>query len=232
MIYFFLFLLNVAFANPDSVSQHQNISIYVDITEVIAQGGKTGTSAPLNVLVSHHAQVKSQLVWSMNRHSSPNSWEGEISIYDWTNIAHMPGFKQCNYNDAVKCGIINNHWTLRTVVSVGDKYSIFSQKLYDEKGKIVGKSYQTAWGKIMWKPKWKLTRVKDQTAFGGASREIFEMWPPEIEELPPLIRPLHVMQSRMGVYTVEKSACRSRPCVCRFPVDMQLPQCKEKKSDR
>ena len=113
----------------------------------------------------------------------------------------MPGFKQCDYADAVSCGIQNRHWTLRTVVTVGEKYSTITMKIYNEKGNIVASGSKTAWGKIRWKPQWKLTKIKESGGFmGGKETEIFEMWPPKMEELPPLIRPFHINQSRQSLY--------------------------------
>ena len=132
-------------------SDYQVVQIYVDLSEVIAPDGYKGTSMPLNVLISHHAQGSYLLRRRMQYWSNPYRCKGEVNIYDWSNVQHMPTFSDCDYGDAVKCGIKNRHWTLRTVVSVGKKYSVLTQKLYDENGKIITNSAQTAWGKIRWK---------------------------------------------------------------------------------
>jgi hypothetical protein len=86
--------------------------------------------------------------------------------------------------------------------------------LYDEYGKVIGSSNNTAWGTIRWKPQWKLTKVKQSGGFGGDKEtEIFEMWPPKMEEIPPLITPYIVGQSVYGFYSgVNKSACRLSFC--------------------
>ncbi len=192
---------------------YQLIQIYVDITEVHAPDGKVGTSMPLNLMISNLAQKTSTLNSRLQYHAAHKVWKGEINVYDWRNIKYMPTYNKCDYRDAVKCGMQNSHWTLRTVVSVGDKYSIFQTFLYDEKGKVIGSSNQTAWGTIRWKPRWKLTKIKEQGPFGGGSKEVFEMWPPKLEEIPPLITPYIVGQSVYSFYGgVNKSACRLKFC--------------------
>jgi len=225
MIAFFIFIFSVFAEMPpqedlinDSITvkekrrDYQVIQIYVDLSEVIAPDGSKGTSMPLNVLVSHHAQSSDLLRRRMQYWSNPTRWKGEVNIYDWSNIQHMPTFSDCDYGDAVKCGIKNRHWTLRTVVSVGKKYSVLTQKLYDESGKIITNSAQTAWGKIRWKPQWKLTTIEEQGAFGGSKKKIFEMWPPKMEELPPLIVPGHVGQAKFNIFFVPQSACKTKRC--------------------
>lgn len=194
--------------------EYQTINIYVDITEVHAPDGTSGTSIPLNLMISKEAQRVSLLEQRMQYLAAHNVWEGEINVWNWTNITYMPSYSKCNYSDAVKCGVQNNHWTLRTIVSVGEKFSVFQTILYDEKGKIIGSSNQTAWGTIRWKPQWKLTKVKESGGFGGDKEtEIFEMWPPKMEEIPPLITPRIVGQSVFGFYFgVDKSACRLSFC--------------------
>ena len=194
--------------------EYQTINIYVDITEVHAPDGTSGTSIPLNLMISKEAQRVSLLEQRMQYLAAHNVWEGEINVWDWRNITYMPNYSRCNYSDAVRCGIQNGHWTLRTVVSVGDKFSVLQTVLYDEKGKVIGSSNQTAWGTIRWKPQWKLTKVKESGAFGGDKEtEIFEMWPPKMEEIPPLITPRIVGQSVFGFYFgVDKSACRLSFC--------------------
>ena len=124
----------------------------------------------------------------------------------------MPTYSKCNYKDAVACGIKNLHWTLRTIVTVGDKYSLFNTILYDEKGQIIASDSQTAWGTIRWIPRWKLTKIKQQTMFGPQTTEIFEQWPPQMKEIPPLITPRIISQSIYGFYHVKKSACRLNYC--------------------
>ena len=214
LLFILCFIANSFAEKPSSVhtEDYQVINIYVDLSVVIAPDGKKGTSNQLNTLVSHYAQLDSLLSDKLHKFSSPYNWDGEINVYDWTNIQYMPGFNHCNYADALACGVKNNHWTLRTTVSVGDKYAVFTQKLYDGHGKIIAQSSKTAWGKIRWKPQWKLTQIKEQGAFGGSSTEIFEQWPAVMEELPPLIKPLHVAQSRYGVYEIERRACTTKTC--------------------
>ena len=85
--------------------------------------------------------------------------------------------------------------------------------MYDETGKIIGKGSNTTWGHIRWKPRWKLTKVKEQGPYGSAVKEIFEMWPPEIEEIPPLIKPFNIGQASYGVYEVIKEACKNKYCM-------------------
>lgn len=206
----FYWLFSAAYAEePD----YQVVQIYVDISEVHDPQGKVGTSMPLNIMVAEQAQHTSMIKNRMNRHTGVKTWDGEVNVYDWKNIQHMPSFKKCNYADAVKCGIQNNHWTLRTIVSVGDKYSIFSSYLYDERGLVIASSSQTTWGTIRWHPQWKLTSIKEQGPFGAAAKQVFEQWPDRMEEIPPLITPLTVHQASFGFYWIKKSACRVKACL-------------------
>ena len=205
-----LFLLSFAFAQKPK--NYQVIQIYVDISEVHAPDGKKGTSVPLNLMIAQTAQKTSMLNHRLQYLSAHEVWRGEINVYDWRNIQHMPTYRRCDYADAVKCGIQNSHWTLRTVVSVGDKFSILTVYLYDERGVVIASTDQTAWGTIRWKPRWKLTRIKEQGPFGGGTTEIFERWPDEMEELPPLITPKTVYQALFGFYAIKRSACRIRAC--------------------
>ena len=207
LIFFLLFFLARA-EEPD----YQVVQIYVDITEVHTPDGQKGTSVPLNVIVAEQAQHTSTIENRMHRHAAPDIWRGEINVYDWNNVQYMPTFKQCNYLNAIKCGIQNKHWTLRTVVTVGEKYSVFTSYLYDETGKVLASSSKTNWGKIRWKPQWKLTVIKEQGPFGGGTKQIFEQWPPKMEEIPPLITPMTVSQASFGFYWVGKKACKIKAC--------------------
>ena len=206
-MFIILFFMSLVFAQPKTFNQ--DVQIYVDITEVHDPSGKTGTSIPLNILVSNVAQSTGMLENNLHYHSNPNNWQGNITVYDWKNIKHIGNFEQCDYSDAIACGAINNHWTLRTVVLVGDKYSTITMKLYNQRGQQIGHGSRTRWGTIRWQPRWKLTRVKEQGPLGGATKEIFEMWPPEMQEIPPLIRPFDVRQALIKTYIVDKSASKS-----------------------
>ena len=206
-MFIILFFMSLVFAVPDSNTAEQHVQIYVDITEVHAPSGKSGTSIPLNILVSNSAQNTGMLKHQLQYWSNPSKWEGTINVFDWNNIKYIQNFKQCDYSDAISCGKINNHWTLRTVILVGNKYSTITMKLYDQYGKQLSHGSRTRWGTIRWKPQWKLTKIKEQGAFGDSTKEIFEMWPPEMQEIPPLIRPLDISQAMYGAYIVNKSAC-------------------------
>ena len=209
-----LMMFMMFMANAMASEEYQEINIYVDITEVHAPDGSSGTSIPLNLMISQEAQKTSVLNHRLQYLAAHKVWRGEINVWDWRNAMYMPTYKKCDYRDAVKCGIQNKHWTLRTIVSVGEKFSVFQTILYDEKGKVLGTSNQTAWGTIRWKPQWKLTKIKESGGFmGGKETEIFEMWPPKMEEIPPLITPYIVGQSPFGFYGgVGKTACRLSFC--------------------
>ena len=216
----FFALLSLAYAEDPSASilikeerkSYQVVQIYVDLTEVHDPQGKVGTSMPLNVMIAEEAQHTSIIEHRMHRHTGAEIWAGEINVYDWNNVQYMPTYKKCNYRNAVKCGIQNGHWTLRTIVSVGEKFSSFTAYLYDERGFVIASSHQTAWGNIRWHPQWKLTTIKEQSAFGAASKQIFEQWPDRMEEIPPLITPRTISQATFGFYWVKKSACRVKAC--------------------
>tara|TARA_R100000278_G_scaffold94546_1_gene72197 strand:- start:670 stop:1341 length:672 start_codon:yes stop_codon:yes gene_type:complete len=218
-ILFFMLLSAVKAEEPayeltvaDKKPEYQVIQIYVDLSEVHDPQGRVGTSIPLNVIIAERAQHTSLLEDRLHRYASPKTWEGEINVYDWNNIQYMPTFKKCNYQYAVKCGVQNSHWTLRTIVSVGQKYSMLTVYLYDERGIVIASSSQTTWGTIRWHPRWKLTTIKEQGPFGGGTKQIFERWPDRMEEVPPLITPKSIHQASFGFYWVNKSACRTKYC--------------------
>ena len=208
-----LFILFFAlFSSAYAADDYQVVNIYVDLTEVHDPQGRVGTSMPLNIMIAEQAQHTSILEHRMQRISGVKDWVGEINVFDWKNIQYMPTFKKCDYADAVRCGIQNNHWTLRTVVSVGDKFSSFTVYLYDERGMVIGSSSQTAWGTIRWHPQWKITTIKEDGAFGASSKQIFEQWPDRMEEIPPLITPKTISDSAFGLFHVKKNACRTKAC--------------------
>mgnify|MGYP003639073994 CR=1 FL=1 len=208
-----LFILFFAlFSSAYAAADYQVVNIYVDLTEVHDPQGKVGTSIPLNIMVAEEAQHSNMILNRMNRHTGAEVWNGEVNVYDWKNIQYMPTFKKCNYREAIKCGIQNNHWTLRTVVSVGEKFSIFSVYLYDERGQTIASSSQTAWGTIRWHPQWKLTNIKESGPYGEASKQVFEQWPARMEEIPPLITPKTISQAAFGFYWIKKNACRVKAC--------------------
>ena len=196
----FLFIALLSMMSNLAWGSSKNIDIYVDITRVHAPDGTKGTSSPLNILVSDDAQRIGSLKERLHRIVAPDIYTGTINVYDWNNIMHKPNFEECNYEDAVACGVVNNHWTFQTVVTVGTKYSTVTMKMYNEKGMVIASGRTTAWGKIRWKPQWKLTKINQADAFGAKKTEIFEMWPPKMEELPPLIRPMHINQARQFLY--------------------------------
>ena len=221
-MFFLLFLCNFVFASPDEVNDsivvsenridYQVVQVYVDISEIIAPDGSRGTSLPLNVLLADRTYKPDLIRRKLQYWSNPVIWNGEVNMYDWTNVMHMPTFSKCDYSDAISCGIKNRHWTLKTVILIGNKFSTITMKMYNEKGMQIGKGSKTTWGKIWWKPKWKLTTVKEQGPLGAASREIFEMWPPTMEEIPPLVTPFHIGQAVYGALSVEKRGCNVKSC--------------------
>lgn len=196
----FVFIALLALFSKSTWAVSKDIDMYVDITHVYAPDGSKGTSSPLNILVSDDAQRIGTLKERLHRIAAPDIFTGSVNVYDWTNIMHKPDFRQCNYTDAVSCGVINKHWTLQTVVTVGKKFSTVTMKIYNDKGMVIASSRYTAWGKIRWKPQWKLTKINQSDAFGAKKTEVFEMWPPKMEELPPLIKPIHINQARQFLY--------------------------------
>ncbi len=200
-MFIILFFMSLVFAQPEAIDDH--IQIYVDITEVHDPNGNVGTSVPLNIIVSDVAQSVGSLENRIQYYSNPRGWYGNIDVYNSKNIQYIPDFTQCDYSNAIGCGFANNHWTLRTVVLVGEKYSTITMKLYDQNGTQLGHGSQTRWGTIRWKPRWKLTKVKEQGPFGAATKEIFEMYPPEMQEIPPLIRPFDIRQTMIKTYFIK-----------------------------
>jgi hypothetical protein len=191
----------------------QAVQIYVDIAEIQVYDNSSGTSRLLNIMIADEAQRYSMLESKLHYHSGHKIWEGNINVYDWTNIQHMPTYKQCNYNNAIKCGIQNKHWTLRTIVWVGKQFSLVTIKLYNEKGLVIGNGSKRVTGTINWKPRWKLTRIKEQGPFGAGSKEIFEQWPPLMEEVPPLITDYTVGQAMISVYDIKLLGCTTNYCL-------------------
>ena len=45
---------------------------------------------------------------------------------------------------------------------MGKKHSTITMKMYNEKGQQISQGLKTVWGTIRWKPRWKLTKIKEQ----------------------------------------------------------------------
>tara|TARA_A100001011_G_C14109497_1_gene756345 strand:+ start:313 stop:939 length:627 start_codon:yes stop_codon:yes gene_type:complete len=198
--FFALLLAFFCFSN-NADAKEDPLIIYVALSEV-SMGGTTGTSEQLNHLILHYGGNVGSLKNSLGKGYPPSfDPNREIHVYNRENIRFA--YNNCEYiSDSLGCGVKNEHWTLRTFVHVGDKYSIITTKLYDEKGREISRGTQTAWGTIRMIPQWKLTVIKEKGGFAGNKEtEIFEQYPPKIEELPPLIRPRHIWQSTILMYS-------------------------------
>ena len=188
----------IALVATPAYAEEDPLIIYVALSEVSMSTGQ-GTSEQLHNLIHHYGSSTGGLENSLASRSS-YGFRKEIHVYNKDNIRFL--HEGCNYiEDALGCGVKNGHWTLRTFVHVGDKYSTIIVKLYDEKGREISKGEKTAWGEIRYVPQWKLTKVKQKGGMmGDKETEIFEMYPPKIEELPPLLAPYHVWQSTALMY--------------------------------
>ena len=195
---------------------HSDKDIYIDITEVHGPDGTMGTSADLNVLISRQATRTGSLEHRFHSFSAPDTWSGIVRTYDRHNIKYKQGYKKCNYSDALRCGIMNKHWTILTHVTVGSRYSVVTMTLYNERGQVISSAQKTAWGKVRWVPKWKITRTTDsgncvdapdpttgmiyQRCSTPRHTSVYEEWPPEMKELPPLVVPYHIHQVVAGLW--------------------------------
>lgn len=194
--YFILLFTRIALSEDNEISDKL---LYVAKSKVI-MNETIGTSRTLNVLLSNNSARTRELRKRLDRNIAPGIFYKKIHVYDENNLRFMPTKESCNYKDPINCGIINNHLTLMTTVVVGDKYTIISFMLYDQKGNMIGRSSKTAWGTIRVKPQWKKTTVSKQSQFGPSKMQILEQWPSKIEELPPLIRPHHISQGIITLY--------------------------------
>ena len=208
MIMFFMFLLSfisVSMAEDDSKKIDafrfikENKTIYVDKSRVVMDND-TGTSEQLNNLILNYSNSTGTLKGKIDKEYRPNYFDGDIFIYNHETLEYSGVDKGCNYLDALRCGIENGHWTLKTHVFVGKKYSTLNLFLYDEKGIVISRTSKTIDGTTRVKPQWKLTTVSQKTHIGNSKTQIFEQYPPIIEELPPLIRPYHISQSIIRLY--------------------------------
>ena len=184
--------INEAFADDDV------IVVYVALSEIKIDG-KSGTSEGLNSLALHYGSRTGNLKHALSK-GYPQKFSGRIDVYNLRNIHYI--HSDCNYaTEPIRCGVRNNHWTLKTFVTVGDKYSTIVTKLYDSKAREISGSIKTRWGTIRYLPQWKITKVKEVGGFGGGKMtEILELYPPKIEEVPPLIRPYDIQQSISMTY--------------------------------
>jgi hypothetical protein len=201
---------------PPKVVLNSDKSIFIDIVEVLGPDGSRGTSHDLNTIISQQATRTSTLSHRFHGFAAPSIWSNVIRSYDRHNIEYMPGYRACNYQDALKCGVINGHWSLLTHVTVGGRYTTITMSLYNERAQLVTSSQKTAWGNIRWSPNWKVTKTSDSgncvDALDPASGvpyqkcstpkhvSVYEEWPPEMKELPPLIGPYHIQQAVTLLY--------------------------------
>ncbi len=176
--------------------------IFVAISEVTMSTGN-GTSEELNILVEHYGSQVGNLEYQLAK--TTKHQKRRVDVYNKDNVRFYK--TNCDYiNKPLDCGVKNGHWTLRTFVQVGEKYSTVLVRLYDEKGQIIGQGKKTAWGTIRLLPQWKLTTIKESGGFtGDKTTEIFEQYPPKIEELPPLITPFHIHQATLGMFLSVKT---------------------------
>jgi hypothetical protein len=120
----------VALLATPAYAEEDPLVVYVALSEVSMSTGK-GTSEQLNHLIHHYGSSTGALEHSLASRSS-YGFRKEIHVYNKDNIRFL--HEDCNYiEDALGCGVKNGHWTLRTSVHVGDKYSTIIVKLYDEK---------------------------------------------------------------------------------------------------
>ena len=197
----FLFLLYLPNASAEEI---EPLIIYVSLSEV-SMSGSTGTSEQLNHLILHYGGSVGSLKNTLSKGYPPRFHPSrEIHVYNRENIRFL--YSNCEYmSDPLGCGVKNEHWTLRTFVHVGDKYSIITTRLYDERGREISRGQKTAWGKIRYIPQWKLTKISEKGGFGGGKQtEVFELYPPKIEELPPLLIPHHIHQAVSLMYVSTK----------------------------
>ena len=198
---FFLLLCNPVYAEYPTAFEwiKGDKIIFVDKSEVIMDD-VTGTSRELNTLISNYSNSTGTLRSQIHREYHPNYFDGNIFVYDINNVKYLKVRADCDYLNALDCGVRNNHWTLKTHVTVGEKFSTLNLQLYDERGIVIARSSKTIKGMIRVKPQWKLTTINQKTPMGASKTQILEQYPPTIEELPPLITPYHINQAMIGLY--------------------------------
>jgi len=194
---------------------HADKDIYIDITEVYGPDGSKGTSYDLNILISQQATRTYSLQSRFHSFAAPGTWRHVIRTYDRHNIKYKPGYRRCNYDDALRCGVINKHWTILTHVTVGKRYTTMTMMMYNERAQLVSSAQKTTWGRVIWMPNWKYTQRTDSGNCTDAlddngmpwtrctsprTNTVYEKYPPEMKELPPLLNPGHVHQCVAGLY--------------------------------
>ena len=206
-----LSLLSIIITTPDAYADRRNINIFVAPSRVVMQTG-VGTSQEMNTLVDAYAPNTTGLVHRLSQNAAPDWFQGKIRVFTRENIKFLQlslvgANNSCNYvRTPIICGVKNKHWTLTTHVHVGQKYAIINARLFNERGVQVGYAQKTEWGEIREIPQWKYTRIKDSgdRYSGPRHQEIFEQFPPKIEELPPLITPTMVFHVIGMVYSSYK----------------------------
>ena len=209
--YALLSLLSIIIATPAAAADRRNINIFVAPSKVVMQTG-IGTSEEMNTLVDGYAPNTTGLVHRLSQWAAPDWFQGKIRVFTRENIKFLQlslvgANNSCNYvRTPIICGVKNKHWTLTTHVHVGQKYAIINARLFNERGVQVGYAQKTEWGEIREIPQWKYTRIKDSgdRYSGPRHQEIFEQFPPKIEELPPLITPTMVFHVIGMVYSSYK----------------------------
>ncbi len=184
-------LMFISLSSPAS-AQQGNINIFVAPSKVVMETG-SGTSEEMNMLVDSYSINTAGLIHRLSRWAAPDWFRGKIRVFTRENIKFLQlslagADNRCRYTKTpIVCGVRNKHWTLTTHVHVGQKYAIINARLFNERGVQVGYAQKTEWGEIKEVPQWKYTRIKDSGNqwSGPRHQEIFEQFPPKIEELPP-----------------------------------------------
>ena len=88
-----------------------------------------------------------QLFTYMNTYK--HLYDKNLSIYNDVNITYLYGDSKCDYvENALRCGVENNHWTLKTHVEVGEEQATLSIQLFDERGQVIAQASRTKYKKI------------------------------------------------------------------------------------
>lgn len=179
--------------NHEIVVMPSDVIIYVD--------EQNESTKNLSNLVSVYARVHKNMVkQKITKIIAPDVYNGRIKIYNTTNVSYIND-SSCNYkNDAIACGVRNNHWTIVPSITIEELHANFNLLLFNEDGLEIASASIPIWGYVQLIPQFKRTVITENSMYGKVQREIFEQSPPKRKEVPPLVTSKHVSDVMMMLF--------------------------------
>ena len=157
--YIFIGLLGTALADiPEQeadatiiVEARRNMVVYVDDPIITNTSEKISVDLNLDSIVGYvNSHAKMGKVKNERGTYEPVTMHNErVEVYDKKTIKYA--YEDCNYNrDALACGVANDHYTVRTSISINDSEIVVRMTLYNSSGLIINTSARATREIVAW----------------------------------------------------------------------------------